>query len=95
MMALAAKTREGLREKLTSRKRAYQRTFSGELHARVVLEDLAQFCRAGETPFLDDERLTNVLIGRQEVWLRIQRHLHMSDDDLWRLLGGEKSSPGG
>lgn len=50
-----------------------------------VLEDLARFCRAGQTPFHPNQRLNDIMIGRHEVWMRIQQHLQLSDDELWAL----------
>ena len=53
-----------------------------------VLRDLARFCRAHETTVAPDARTTDILEGRREVWLRIQHHLQLSDDDLWDLYKG-------
>lgn len=79
---------------VSRRKQAYRQTFSGEM-AREVLEDLARFCRAHESTFLPDARAAATLDGRREVWLRIQRHLELSDDQLWALYPGVKALTGG
>ena len=69
---------------LTSRKRAYQFTFSEEnVYAQAVLKDLAKFCRATDSAFHEDPRAHAVLEGRREVWLRIQNYLQLSPDELW------------
>lgn len=73
---------------LRRRASAYRRTFDGPV-AEVVLADLAKFCRANTSTFHPDSRAHAVAEGRREVWLRIQTHLQMSDDELWALLGRE------
>jgi len=45
---------------------------------------LAAFCRAEETTFNLDPRVHAVLEGRREVFLRIQNHLNLSSEDLWK-----------
>ena len=59
--------------------------FSGEGAAKIVLADLAKFCRAYESCVQPDERMTTLLEGRREVWLRLQEHLQLSEDELWAL----------
>ena len=71
---------------LGQRRRAYQLAFGNEA-GKAVLADLAKFCRARETTFHADPRLSDMLEGRREVWLRIASHLNLSDDDLWKLFG--------
>ena len=71
---------------LFNRKVSYQNTFlnvSGE----IVLEDLAKFCRAHKTTFHPDPRIAAQLDGRREVFLRIQQHLNLSNEELWKLIG--------
>lgn len=85
--ALAKTTLDALRDYLRTRAQAYRLVFSGE-PGRQVLLDLAKFCRAAQTTFTPDERATALLEGRREVWLRIQHHLKLSDDDLWELYQG-------
>ena len=72
---------DAVKDFLTGRGQAYRKTFSS-VHGEAVLEDLARFCRANETTFLPDERASLILDGRREVWLRIQKHLHLTDDEL-------------
>ena len=79
---------EKTKQFLGGRRLAYRRTFNTESQdAREVLVDLAKFCRAHATVYVATERETNVLIGRNEVWLRIQQHLNLTDDELWALYG--------
>lgn len=79
-----------LRQTLRLRRQAYALTFAGDQgHVRSVLKDLAKFCRAHESTFHPDPRSHAVLEGRREVWLRIQQHLQLSDDQLWQLLNKE------
>lgn len=69
---------------LARRRTAYVKTFTGPF-ADEVLKDLAVFCRAHSSTFHADPRMHAVAEGRREVWLRIQNHLQLSDDELLRL----------
>lgn len=74
------------RDFLRGRQKSYQRTFNpANRDANAVLVDLAQFCRAHESTFHPDDRAAARLDGRREVWLRMQHHLQLSDEALWRL----------
>lgn len=74
------------RQYLSRRRTAYVRTFTGPF-ADEVLQDLARFCRASQSTFHPDPRVHAVAEGRREVWLRIQQHLQLTDDQLWRVYG--------
>jgi hypothetical protein len=54
-----------------------------------VLNDLAAFCRANKSTFHEDPRAHAVLEGRREVWLRIQQHLQLDEDALWKIYGNQ------
>lgn len=73
---------------------AYKRVFSGggtTDDVKLVNDDLARFCRASETTHNPDARLTDMLNGRREVWLRIQDHLLLTLDDFYeRYAEGKK-----
>ena len=87
-MELSLKDR--IRLFLQSRQASYRRVFSPEIPgSQEVLKDLAKFCRANQSTFLPDARGHAVLEGRREVWLRIQQHLNLSEEELWRLTSGE------
>lgn len=73
---------------LARRRTAYIKTFNGAF-GEEVLNDLAKFCRATETTFHPDPRVHAVIEGRREVWLRIQQHLNLSDDDIWRIFAAK------
>ena len=75
---------DGLRGFLSHRQEAYCRTFEGK-DAQHVLNDLARFCRANEPTFHTDPRVHAVAEGRREVWLRIQKHLKLTEDQLFDL----------
>lgn len=77
---------ESARQFLSRRRTAYVRTFTGPF-ADEVLQDLARFCRANQSTFHPDPRAHAVAEGRREVWLRIQQHLKLTDDQLWRVYG--------
>lgn len=78
---------EKAREVLFRRRTAYQQLFRGP-NGQEVLADLAKFCRANDSTFHADPRVHAMLEGRREVWLRIQHHLQLSPDELWRLYSG-------
>ncbi len=65
---------------------AYMRMFKEGTPSRadreLVLADIEMFCRYNQSVFTDSERLTNLLLGRQEVALRIHEHLRMSVDEM-------------
>lgn len=77
------------RSYLTRRKRDYLDVFTSE-PGKKVLSDLAKFCRANETTFNPDPRVAAMLDGRREVFLRIQEHLNLSNDELYNLYRGIK-----
>jgi hypothetical protein len=79
---------------LHNRKLAYIRTFDLAQPANVeVLDDLARFCRANETCVVPGDRdLSLVAEGRREVWLRIQQHLHLSEEQLMQLYSGNAAA---
>lgn len=65
---------------------SYGHVFSKENQfTHVVLKDLAKFCRAYDTTFHADARLSAALEGRREVWLRIQKHLNLDADEIYKL----------
>jgi len=68
------------------RQRAYKNTFKNH-EGEKVLADLRRFCRA-TTPTADvnNERITYLLEGRREVWLRIQAYLNLTEEDVYNLI---------
>lgn len=79
---------EKAKEFLFRRKTAYVRVFKSQA-GDEVLKDLARFCRAGDSTFHTDPRVSAVLQGRHEVFLRILQHLKLSQDDLWEIYSGK------
>lgn len=69
------------------RKRAYQQACGSET-TRVMMEDLAWFCRADRTCFDLDARKHAMAEGRRQVYLRIQEHLTLTPEQLVQLYGG-------
>jgi hypothetical protein len=81
---------ERAREWLRSRQLAYQRVFLGHgIDTEIVLHDLAKFCRAHESTFHIEHSASDRLDGRREVWLRIQHHLQLTDQQLWDIYGNK------
>jgi hypothetical protein len=76
--------------KLYERRHAYRTTFNGPL-GREVLKDLAKFCHAHESTFHPDTRLSAVMQGKHDVFLRIAHHLNLTDQQLWSLYDGRES----
>ncbi len=75
---------------LHDRRLAYRLTFPDQSKpAQEVLADLTKFCHWGSTPFNPDPNVTLVIIGRQQVLLRIKQHLNLSDEQLFALYNGQ------
>lgn len=81
---LIAATREFLFRRQTAYRVTFQTPFGEE-----VLSDLAKFCRAGKSTFNADPYVAARLDGRRECWLRIQNHLQLTQEQLWKLQSGE------
>ncbi len=82
--------KERARNFLFNRQRSYVQTFdpASEPNA-AVLSDLAKFCRANATTFHPDPRVHALMEGRREVWLRIQKHLKLDSETLWKIISRE------
>ena len=86
--------REKAQSALKRRQLAYQQLFLGHgINTDVVLADLAKFCRANESTFHIEPSASDRLDGRREVWLRIQHHLRLTDEQLWSLYGNHALPP--
>lgn len=73
-----------LRQKLSYRQGAYILTFDrNDDQNRIVMEDLAVFCRASESTFHADPRMHAVLEGRREVFLRIMDHIGLTPEEFF------------
>lgn len=75
-----------VRDFICRRRLAYLKTFDTP-YGQDVLRDLARFCYAHKSTFYADERAHAVAEGRREVWLRVQNHLRLTDEQLWALHG--------
>ena len=58
-----------------------------------VIADLAEFCFAYETTFDADPRLDARKQGRRDVWLRLQAHLKLTDEQLYQIATGRFIPP--
>jgi hypothetical protein len=68
---------------LGQRSAAYRTLFNPNTPwGKAVLADLANFCRASASTWDDNPSKRDVLIGRREVWLRIQDHLRLTPEQL-------------
>lgn len=73
-------------KKLLARRAAYSKTFGGPEGGKV-LADLRRFCRATiPTADVNNPNVTYLLEGRREVWLRIQAHMQLTEDDVYSLM---------
>lgn len=79
---------------LRQRRTAYVRAFINP-PGQEVLMDLAKFCRANQSTYHPDPRVHAVLEGRREVWVRIQQHLNLTDEQLWQVYGQPTTQPQG
>lgn len=65
---------------------AYNRVFDNKSpYTETVLKDLAKFCRAHTTTYHPDPRIHAVLEGRREVWLKIQQHLQLTIEEVYKI----------
>ena len=79
-------TAERLRKYFQRRAIAYNKVFDRQSpFTEEVLMDLAKFCRAHDSTFHKDDRISAVLEGRREVWLRIVEQLNLSVEDIYKL----------
>lgn len=70
---------------LADRKNAYLLVFNTPA-GKIVLEDMALFCRARETCVVPGDRdRTYVLEGRREAYLRIRDHLDLTVEQLLEI----------
>lgn len=77
------------REEIDAENEALQRAYSavfGSPIGKIVLEDLARFCRAVETTFDVDPRRHALLEGRRETFLRIQSLSSLTPDEVLQLV---------
>lgn len=71
-------------QRLSMRQHAYANTFDrSDSWNRVVMEDLAAFCRASESTFNPDPRIHAVIEGRREVFLRIMDHIGLTQEEFF------------
>lgn len=73
-------------EQLDQKRRAYQAAFNNPMGAEV-LNDLHNFCRINKKSFemgMGQLELAYAA-GLRDVYLRIQNHLNLTDDDIWQL----------
>ena len=74
---------------LRDRKTAYQLKFGAKDGAtRLIMKDLAQFCHWQQGAFHTNPRITDRLLGRQDVLRRINEHLGLTDRQLFALYNG-------
>lgn len=84
-----------IREFIFGRQRDYRTVFNpGSPSARVVLADLAKFCRATESTFHPDARAHALIEGRREVFLRIANHINLDSDVLYKMLTENQKGTG-
>jgi hypothetical protein len=68
---------------LATRARAYRRLLGSNTEdAKIVLADLARFCRIGRNAYSSTDRETCMRLGRQEVMQRILDTLALTEEQL-------------
>lgn len=76
------------------RKRAYQLCFpKAQRQVDVVLKDLARFCHLNEECPHTDPLKIGEWLGRRNVFLRLQRHLLLSPEELFAIYSGVRTQP--
>jgi len=66
------------------RHQAYLRVFNMDNpDVQIVMEDLNRFCRGDASTFHENERVHAMLEGRREVFLRINKNLTLSSQEIW------------
>lgn len=86
-------TYDKLKSYIFARQQAYNLVFDPEsVHVQRVLADLARFCRANEPAFHSDPRIHATLEGRREVFLRIQKHLRLTPEQLFKTYTGKEAN---
>lgn len=78
-------------KEIDARQRAYKQAFGGE-SGKEVLKDLAVFCGSQRSSYSSDALEMAFREGRREVFLRIQQHINISEDDIWKLYQREEES---
>lgn len=74
---------------LKERSTAYRLTFTSPA-GRLVFDDLAKYCFANQSVYHEQQRMTDVAIGRHEVFLRILQHLNLDPEQLMKLYNGQQ-----
>lgn len=69
---------------LRLRKRAYGLTFQKGMQNEAI-KDMAKFAHIGKAAYNKDQRLNDILIGRQEMFFRVVDHLKLSPEELYDL----------
>lgn len=88
-------TRLGRRVRLDTLSKAFQIAFSTPGTA-PALSHLAEFCGASDpAPKSPDLFMQGRAAGRRDVWLEIQKFIHLSDRELMELLAGRQVQPRG
>lgn len=76
-------SRLGRRLTVRQLRSAYNLTFRTPSGTNYVLPDLSEFCHAQEPAPRDDSLFAQGrAAGRRDVWLRIQEHIHLTDEEL-------------
>lgn len=68
------------------RMQAYADVFADKESTKLILADLKKFCRAEDSTFSMNARESALLEGRREVYLRIQDHLKLGHEELFKKL---------
>lgn len=83
--------RAAIQKYFRAKQYAYQQVFNPRnVYLEKVLKDLARFCRAHESTFHVDARAHAILEGRREVFLRIEKFMKLTPEQIWELYGKEE-----
>lgn len=66
------------------------RQFLRQPAGQMILADLSLFCKANAASMVPgDTHMTAFNEGKRAVWNRIQAILHLTDDELYAIMGGK------
>lgn len=68
---------------LGSRSKAYKHVFLGNGYGELVMQDMMRHCHATDTTFDPNPQVQAFKEGQRDAWLRIERHLHLTPEQLF------------
>ena len=71
------------KKEILKRRAAYREVFGANTEfVNRILTDLKRFCRMDESTFSPDQRVHAFLEGRKDVYYRMMRYLHSTEEEI-------------